>query len=232
MDPLECIEQAVQLIDDAEQVVARGAPAGEGALATAEREIGFRFPPSYRASLSAVGPICISYGPAGLDTFQVYGLTGERTGLPNVVWLYGLGTTGDARLHLGIAQRRSGSWPFAGPEFALDLGQIEPTTGEPTVVSAEGGPSFGEPIARDFGLWLLASLEEVVPLSVEMWNLRKRHSEHLTTTEEYGQPGPAVYVSKCGCGWSSHLAPEAVSRTEAARHSSHPEEMRALPHWH
>jgi hypothetical protein len=231
MRPSEPVARAIEIVGDADIAVARGHPANEESLAAAEQEIGLRFPPSYRAFLAAVGPIHISYGETGTASSQVYGLTGDRAGLPNVVWLYGLNRTSDARRHLGIAQKRGGAWPYTGPEFVLDLFRLDPSTGEPPVVSAEGGPVYGEPLARDFGSWLLSTLEEIVPLSMEMWNRRISYPSHSTTTEEYGQPGPPVYCSECVCGWRSHLMPEAESLRDAAQHAAHPEEMRAEPHW-
>lgn len=231
VSPLECVAQAIAMIRDADRAVARGPSADEKSLADAERAIGFQFPPSYRAFLAAVGPIHIEYEKEGKATLQVYGLTGHRTGLPNVVWLHGLGRSSDARRHLGIGQKRAGVWPFTGPEFALDLDRPDSSGGEPPVVSREGGPSYGDPLAADFGSWLLSTVEEVVPLSVDMWNQRINYPAHSTTTKEYGQPGPPVYFSECVCGWRSNLQPRAGSLAEAARHVAQPEEMRAEPHW-
>ncbi|HET9059287.1 MAG TPA: SMI1/KNR4 family protein [Acidimicrobiales bacterium] len=227
----EPVAQAIEIIRDAELAVAQGPPADEERLAAAEQETGARFPPSYRAFLAAVGPIYVSYGEAGKASLQIYGLTGQKIGRPNVVWLYGLARTPDARRHLPIGDKQGGSWPFTGHYFALDLSRADASTGEAPVVSREGVPSYGDPVARDFGTWLLSTLVEIVPLSTEMWAQRIKYPAHSTVTKEYGQPGPRVYFSKCACGWQSHLKPETESLMEAARHVAHPEEMRAEPYW-
>lgn len=231
MDPLECVDRIVRIIGDADRVVGRGQAASEASLAAAEGKMGLRFPPSYRAFLAAVGPMRISYGQTGKASLLVYGLNGDRAGLPNVEWLYGLGRTPAARRHLGIATTYGKTWPFSGLEFALDMALLDPTTGEPPVVASEVRPTYGEPLARDFGSWLLALLEALIPQSAAMGDERLRCPIHSTTTKEYGQPGPRVFFGECTCGWRSDLKPEIESLKDVARHVAHPEEMREEPYW-
>lgn len=230
----DAIDRAITILDRSPAVVARGHAASSRELEVAERAIGTDFPPSYRKFLSTVGPIQIGYNDGSACSLLVYGLT-KRTGLPDVVWSYGLGRTAESRRFLSIAQWHLGSLNYLPYKwFALDLAQKDKDSGEYPITTYHGSPyeSKNEVVVQSFGAWLLATLEEVVPLSVEMWQKRIDFPNHATSTQEYGQPGPPVFFSKCACGWSSHLTPSmADAREDGENHSQHPERMQAQPYW-
>lgn len=228
VSPLECVAKAIAIIRDADVAVARGPSADEKSIADAEQKMGIQVPASYRAFLAAVGPINIEYG-TDQASLLVYGLTREKTGMHDVVWWYERGRTPDARRHLGIGQMLVS--PFNGPNYALDLEQPDPSSGEPPVVARKGRPGYGDPLAADFGSWLLSTLEHVVPLSVDMWNQRINYPTHSTTTDKVPEYGPPQYFSTCVCGWHSYGEPRAEALAEAARHVAYPEQMRAAPYW-
>lgn len=233
------VDRAIAILAEFPVVVARGHPASRRALRAAERAIGTRFPPSYRRFLSNVGPIHIDYDDGSDSSLLVYGLT-KRSASPDVVWRYNLGRTEEPRRFLQVAQRRIGSLRHLPYRWvALDLAQKDRASDEYPVVTNNGSPhtnnnleSNNNVVMNSFGAWLEETLQEVVPLSVEMWQKRINYPSHATSTREYGQPGPPVFVARCECGWSSHLKLSwAEARHDGEIHSSDPAGMHAQSYW-
>lgn len=128
-------------------------PASEDVIVSAEKRLGFGFPPSYRTFLREAG--C-----GGVGGEEFYGLVPaglEASGVPNAVWLYE-----DARRR-GQPSRFFEIYGYGdGTAVALDVGLVGLDGEMPCVAAHAGDWSQVEVVAPDFGAFFLATIREVL----------------------------------------------------------------------
>ncbi|BCU78070.1 SMI1/KNR4 family protein [Luteolibacter sp. LG18] len=125
----------------------------ESLVGMAEQVLNLKFPPSYRRFL-------LEMGCGDINGLEIYGIIDdefEDSCVPNGIWLT-LNERRNIGLGLGYILIGDGG---DGSYYAIDVSKVD-EFGESPVVRIAADGKEGEPVANNFGDYLLHAVEEVV----------------------------------------------------------------------
>jgi hypothetical protein len=149
---MDDLRQALDLISEREDEADFVGPRGE-LIDAAEQTLGHPLPPTYRTFLSELGAGDI----AGLEVYGIVDDDFENSSVPDAIWLT-IDERGDDGLPEGLVPIMQ---DYDGSFAAIDMRRAGPD-GEAPVVAWFPGQDDVEPLADDFGAFLLERLRDAL----------------------------------------------------------------------